>query len=177
MAHHYNPIDRGDHERLSARQPPGPTPSPPQIPPEQRVEPLPEGPANTQGRLLGAKSRRNSWIQPGASPSLPTPKLVHPHHRPSSPYGHQEGNWYRAQKAQGVSNIGSHPDNCIQNNLFWGGFNYASWERNTERERNTRTRGETWVWTIASRRRKGTRNWNMMFARQLGRDREGRTVA
>lgn len=35
-------------------------------------------------------------------------------------------------------------DTHSPNNLFWGGFNYASWERNTERERNIPNAGKMW---------------------------------
>lgn len=48
---------------------------------------------------------------------------------------------------------------------------------NTERERNTLTHEETWVWTTALLRRKGTRNWNTMFVRLLVIDMEGKIVA
>lgn len=119
------------------------------------------------------KAQKTTEFKPVPIPSLPT---AHPHPGLSSPYYQPMGNCYRAQKPEEFPAPAA-TDKYIQNNLFWWGFNYALWEITTERERNTLTHEEMWVWTIALLRRKGTRNWNIMFVHLLVKDTEGKIVA
>lgn len=61
----------------------------------------------------------------------------------SSPFHHPAENCSGLQKPKGLPAAAA-TDKHGPNNLFWGGFNYASWERNTERGRNIPTPGKMW---------------------------------
>lgn len=134
-------------------------------PPEWRDKQLSDGPENTQLRILNIsmKSRRNNWIQPGAK-SLFAHAYAHNHPiaNRSAPDATQWGD-YRAQSPRSFQH--KQPQMSTFKIIYFG--EVAIMPRGKvilKGERNTRPHWETWAWARASRRSKGTGNWNMMFA-------------